>query len=136
MHNNNWKKDTYMTEKDHADLTAYRLDTQEKQFNELKTELKELKEIVLRLDKKLSGIPEGGLQCSIHSVRMDNVEKRLGVVEAKADTLSIFRTKSLVWGTVGIIILQLIIAAVVVPFGEKLINGNASVPPTTHLTVK
>lgn len=105
-----------MIENDNNQLQEWRL-------TKLETDVTEIKNIVTKLDKKLSGIPESGLQCPLHMMKLDEYGKRLESVETKTDKM---HSKIITWSAVSSVVLFLI-AQLAIPY----FLGNFKVVPQT-----
>lgn len=115
---NNWNKETTMSNEEKYNLHEYRISKLEESHKEMRQDVKEIKELVTKMDKRLSTIPEGGLQCGIHQVRMQDFEKRVEAVEVKTDSLN---KRIITWTAVfGVVIFLL--SQVAVPYALDHFN--------------
>lgn len=116
--NEHWKKETAMSNDEKYNLHEYRISQLERNHEEMKQDLRDIKEVVYRMDKKLSGIPESGLQCPIHSLKLEGFETRLTAVESKTDSMN---KKIITWTAVfGVVIFLL--SQVAVPYALDHFN--------------
>ena len=70
-----------MSNEEKMALQQLRIETLENNHQEMRTDVKDIKETLYRLDKKLSTVPDSGFQCQVHAMKIDNYEKRLTAVE-------------------------------------------------------
>lgn len=110
--NEHWKKETTMSLDDKFNLHEYRISKLEESHKEMRQDIRDIKELVVKMDKRLSTIPEGGLQCGIHQVRMQDFEKRVEAVEVKTDSLN---KKIITWTAVASVVLFLL-SQVAIPY--------------------
>jgi hypothetical protein len=87
------------------ELVEYRLTKLESQYAEIKADFREMMEVLNRLDKKLSNVPDGGLNCNLHAVRMDSFRKELDDHKIILDGLQQFK-----WRAVGVLSVVMLLA--------------------------
>ena len=136
--NQNWKKTMNNDEKQ---LQDWRL-------TKVEQDISEIKQLVIKMDKKLSMMPDGGLPCALHSMQLEAIhkhnadvddknDKRFAAVEAKNDGMNM----KIVWGTaiaavVLFLITQLIFPYVVSNFKVTPTVQTTSVISTNHIAIK
>jgi hypothetical protein len=110
--NEQWQKEQNIME-DKLQLHEYRITQLETSHGEMKEDIKEIKEIVNRLDKKLSTVPDTGFQCPIHQIRMDillkqyeSLDARQTKIEEKTNSIS---DKIIRYGAIGSVVIWLFI---------------------------
>lgn len=106
------------------DLITFKQETLDKEQIGIKLDIKEIKQILNRMEAKLQLIPDNGLNCPVHDIRMQEYNKRLEVVENKLENV---HTKIISWSAVASVILFLI-SSFAVPYIQKHM-GEA---PHTH----
>ena len=107
-----WSKAEDMSNDEKYNLHEYRITQLERNHEEMKQDLRDIKEVVYRMDKKLSGISESGLQCQIHSLKLSGFEERLLTVETKTETIN---KKIIMWSAVAAVVLFLL-SQVAIPY--------------------
>lgn len=107
-----------------SDLVEYRFNETEKRFDKLESSLKELTDVILRLDKKLSSIPDSGLQCNVHILKNESMEKRLTALESKTEGLTLKIAK---WSG-GLAVIVLIIYHFIAPITVERLKTAIEVP--------
>ena len=111
-----------MSNEQQYDLHEYRLTQLETNHLELKKDMEEIKVVLYKLDKKLTGIPDTGIGCGVHQLKMDDYAKRLDVVEKRTDDL----TRKIIIGTTICSVILFLLSQVVIPY----ITNNFHVAPT------
>lgn len=120
-------------------LTDYRIKMLEGNFNEIKEDIKDLRDICIRMDKKLSLIPDSGLPCSVHIVKMDDLTKRVDKVEEITDG----NKKSIITWTAVFAVITFLVSQLVIPYalGNYNISPKSpkieySIPSSNHFSQK
>lgn len=105
--NNNWNKEINMSEHDKYNLHDYRITKLEEQSMELKTDIQYVKEILTKIDKRMSLLPENGLFLEKNLV---DLTTRLEKAEDKLDKVNIKLIKwTAIFGAISVIISQIAI---------------------------
>lgn len=110
--NTKWDKVANMSNEERYNLQEYRISQLEKNQEEMRNNISDIKEVVYRLDKKLTTIPEGGLQCPLHQMRMTDLEQRMNKQEDITEKLT---KKIITWTAIASVILFLL-SQFVVPY--------------------
>lgn len=114
-----------------TELISYRVQQNEKDNIQLKSDILEIKQTLSRMEQRLSIIPEKGFDCPLHSLRMNQYEKRLETMEAKMETMEAkmesVHTKIISWTAVASVILFIISS-----FGIPYIKEHMGEAPHTH----
>lgn len=105
-----------------------RLNQHAETIKEMKDDLKEIKTVVQRLDKKLAGIPESGLPCPIHQLKIDDFGKRLDTLEIKTESI---HTKIIAWTAIASVIIFLL-TQLLIPYVLSSANAAESAPSITQ----
>lgn len=107
-----------------TELISYRIQQNEKDNIQLKSDILEIKQSLSRMEQRLSIIPEKGFDCPLHLLRMNQYEKRLETMETKMESV---HTKIISWSAVAAVSLFLI-SSFLVPYINKHMN---EAPPKT-----
>lgn len=123
--NENWTKVMKMSNsEDNYNLHEYRISQLEKSHEAFRQDIKDIKELATKMEKRLSFMPDGGLGCNIHQMKMEDFGKRLVKVEDSTESL----TKRIVtWSAVFAVVLFLL-AQVVIPYAVsnfKIVHNQA-----------
>lgn len=124
--NQKWSKENDMSSEDKMALHELRLTQHDESLREMRQDIKDIKDVLNRLDKKLTSMPEGGLQCNIHGMRMDVFEKRLAVVETISDNVK----KKIVTWTAVFGVLLFVLSQLFIPYilnNYKITNTPATI---------
>lgn len=108
-----------------TELISYRVQQNEKDNIQLKSDILEIKQTLSRMEQRLSIIPEKGFDCPLHLLRMNQYEKRLETMEAKMDSV---HTKIISWTAVASVILFIVSS-----FGVPYIKEHIGEAPHTHV---
>jgi predicted Zn-ribbon and HTH transcriptional regulator len=103
--NNDLEKEIEVSNEEKIALHELRLNQHDESIREIKSDIKEIKEIVVKMDKRLMVIPEMGLQCPIHQIRMNDHEKRIETMELEVGKIG---KKIVAWSSVAAVILFLV----------------------------
>jgi len=118
----NWTNKTEdMSTEDKYTLHEYRISQLEAQHAELKGDITQIKDVLLKLDKKLAVFPEGGFACQIHTMRMNDLEKKID----KLETVSEKMNKKIVYWSGAFAVVLFVISQLAVPYMLK--NSNLHV---------
>jgi hypothetical protein len=113
------------------ELVEYRLTKLEGQYTETKSDIKTIMEVLYRLDKKLSNVPEGGLACNLHVLRMDAFRKELDDHKIILDGLQQFK-----WRAVGVLsVIMLLVQLLGATLFDKVFKGNSSAPTPVKIEI-
>lgn len=110
--NTEWSKKQQMSNEEKYQLHEFRITALEKGQDEIKNDLKEIKDVVNRLDKKLNGIPDTGLQCPIHMLKLESFDKRLIEVETASDGM---KKQIITWTAVAAVVV-FILSQIAIPY--------------------
>lgn len=106
---------------DKDQLTSYRLDKLEQQYSEVKTDLKNMMEVLIRLDKRFATLPEDGVNIALQEQLMDDLRKEVDIHQQMLESLQAFK-----WRSVGIISVILIIMQLFgATLADKLISHKS-----------
>ena len=108
------------------ELVEYRLAKLEQQYAEVKNDIKGIMEAINRLEKRFAFIPDGGLNCQVHTQFMTEMRKQVDNHQTIIDDLQSFK-----WRAVGIIgVIMLVMQIFGTTLAEKLFRRDAaSAPP-------
>jgi hypothetical protein len=98
-----------------TELISYRVQQNEKDNIQLKSDILEIKQTLSRMEQRLAIIPEKGFDCPLHLLRMNQYEKRLETMETKMESV---HTKIISWTAVASVIL-FIVSSFAVPYIQK-----------------
>ena len=98
-----------------VDIIAYKVDALEKENQKVYDEIKEIKAILAKIELKMSGIPDGGLNCQVHNIRITDLTRRTELLEAKLETM---HTKIVTWSAIASVVLFLI-SNIALPYIQK-----------------
>lgn len=85
------------------ELVEYRLAKLEQQYAEVKNDIKEIMDVLNRLDKRFSTIPEGGLNYHLHNQILTEIKKQIDSHQVIIDELQSFKWRAV--GIIGVIML-------------------------------
>lgn len=126
MKDNIQPKELSMEQKE--SITDYRLNALEKKFENVETQLHSMNELLQKMNAKLSHIPEGGLQCQIHQVRMEEFERRMVEIKERVTTseskLDKINSKILL-STGGFVVILWLLTNVISPYISQVSISNS-----------
>ena len=105
-------------------LVSYRLDQLEKGYFELRNDLKNIMDVLNRLDKKMINIPENGLSCQIHSQLMSDMRKEIDAHQVLIQGLLSFKWRAIGWISAALLAVNLFGGAI----SSKLFPHESSPP--------
>lgn len=106
------------------ELISYRVQQNEKDNIQLKSDILEIKQTLSRMEQRLAIIPEKGFDCPLHLLRMNQYEKRLETIETKMESV---HTKIISWSAVAAVILFIVSS-----FGVPYIKEHMNEAPHTY----
>lgn len=117
----------FITMANEENIMEYRVSQLEKEYNELRQDIKSIGDILARLDKKFSQIPDGGLQCGIHLERLNNLEAKV-----KEHSITLEDLVRLKWKVVGMVsVVTLIFSLVGASIADKFAKPTEKLQPIT-----
>ena len=112
----NWTNKTNdMSTEDKYTLHEYRISQLEAQHAELKGDISQIKDVLLKLDKKLAVFPEGGFACQIHTMRMNDLEKKMDKLETTSEKMN----KRIIYWSGGFAVILFFISQLAIPYFLK-----------------
>jgi NifB/MoaA-like Fe-S oxidoreductase len=120
----NWNQENMSTE-EKFNLHDYRIALLEENAKELKADTNEIKNLLNKLDKRLTVMP-GEFKCPIHEIKITEMDKRVSVMEVQTDRIN---KKIITWTAVASVILFLV-SQVLVPYALN----NYKISHTNHPT--
>ncbi len=121
----NWNQENMSTE-EKFNLHDYRIALLEENAKELKADMNEIKNLLNKLDKKLTVMP-GEFKCPIHEIKLTEMDKRVSVMEVQTDRIN---KKIITWTAVASVILFLV-SQVLVPYALSNYKISHNNHPTT-----
>lgn len=100
-----------MSTEDKVNLHDFRIALLEENSKELKADMSEIKELLNKLDKKLTVMPTE-FKCPIHDMKISEMDKRVSVMEIKTDTIN----KKIISWTAAASVILFIVGQVFVPY--------------------
>ena len=96
------------------ELVEYRLSKLEQQYTEVKNDIKGIMDVLNRLDKRFSTIPEGGFNYELYEKGLEKIQKQLENQQIIIDELQSFK-----WRAVGIIGVVMLVMQI---FGTTIVE--------------
>ena len=100
-----------MSTEDKVNLHDFRIALLEENSKELKADMSEIKELLNKLDKKLTVMPTE-FKWPIHDMKISEMDKRVSVMEIKTDTIN----KKIISWTAAASVILFIVGQVFVPY--------------------
>lgn len=133
--NTEWNKLNIMNEDERHKLIDFRLDTLERNYNNISAKIDKVELIVTRLDQK---VPSGGLACDLHKDRVEALTKRADSVESennhlKSEIGKLKRASTQVKTAVALI--SFVLASLIFPYAVsnfKIVKANAAAVMPVH----
>ena len=115
------------------DLVEYRLTKLEQQYVEVKTDLKDMMEVLNRLDKRFATIPVGGMNCALHQQMMEELRKEVDSHKVILESLQAFKWRAV--GILSVVVLVVQLFGATIADRWSLHNSNTQQPVRIQLVV-
>lgn len=116
-----WSHTNNMSTEEKFNLHDYRISLLEENSKELKSDMNEIKELLNKLDKKLTVMPTE-FKCPIHDIKITEMDKRVTVMEVKTDAIN---KKIISWTAIASVVL-FIVSQVFIPYALNNFKVSSS----------